>query len=197
MKRLLEYMNLQAHRDVAGDYSGQASVLVLLSAEESPSLVLTQRSLNLRQHAGEVAFPGGKWEPQDSGLVDTALRECSEEIGVMPSQVQVLGCLARQYTRQGVSVTPVVAHLKESVDYSLCDTEIASIFHVPLDFFASDPRVRTDYIKRGRQECWVPAFEYEGYEIWGFTSSVIVNLLRNAYGVQFKREHEAPVRVLR
>ncbi|RYZ32398.1 MAG: CoA pyrophosphatase [Sphingobacteriales bacterium] len=86
-----------------GAFPKQAAVMVLMTEEVSPKIIFTLRSKHLNQHAGEVCFPGGKWEPQDHSLLTTALRETHEEIGVSPGIIDVLSVGVVQTTGFGAT----------------------------------------------------------------------------------------------
>lgn len=184
----------------ASDLIGLASVLVPLQwVDDEWRLVLTRRSTTLRHHGGEVAFPGGMWEPGDQFPVDTALRESEEEIALKRQSVELLGALDVLQTRRKTAVTPIVAVIDHPIDLVPNDAEIESIFTVPLAFFINDRRLRTDIFTRERRgqphQYWVPAYEYhyqgERYEIWGFTAAVIVQLLNRGFGAQIRRASNA------
>lgn len=172
----------------------QAAVLFLLQeTEQGLFLLLTQRSQKLTHHPGEVAFPGGMWEPQDDHFpVDTALRESFEEVNLPATAVEVLGQLPITWSRTGTQVTPVVARLKHAVELRACIDETEAFFWLPLNHLRDDPRERTDVFARDNRQYWVPVYRYEGYEIWGLTASVIVNFLRQCFALTFDREHSAP-----
>ena len=87
-----------------GVFPQQAAVMVLLTDSAEPELIFTLRAKHLNQHAGEVCFPGGKWEPQDDSLLTTALRETHEEIGLSPNMIDVLGALPARATKSGAMV---------------------------------------------------------------------------------------------
>ncbi len=181
-------------------WSGFASVLVpLIEIDSQWHLLLTLRSSKLRHHGGEVAFPGGMWEEGDSFPVDTALRESEEEVALPRSSVQVLGGLDEMNTRRFTRVFPVVGVVPNNQAFTPNEDEIESIFTVPLDFFIQDKRLRTDIFKRDMEDreryLWVPAYHYEGYEIWGFTASVIVQLINRCFNANIQRKHSAPEQI--
>ncbi|MGS2716714.1 NUDIX hydrolase [Eionea flava] len=176
----------------------QASVLVpLLKKADDYHLLLTLRAANMRHHAGEVAFPGGMWEVGDRHLVDTALRECEEEIAIPSADIHVIGALDTMPTRRLTNVRPVVGILDNIDSVVASPEEIAEVFTVPLDFFKQDKRLRTDIFPHQTDKTvrWVPAFQYRGFEIWGFTAAVIVQLLRRSFDIRFSREHGAPEKI--
>jgi len=160
-----------------GDFPHQAAVMVLLTEEASPRLIYTLRATHLNQHAGEVCFPGGKWEPQDPSLLTTALRETHEEIGVAPALVDVLGALPARATRSGALVTPFVGKIPAGCRFVLNHHELDELFSVPLAAFRQGLQVRTDIFERNGQRFRIPAYVYDDYEIWGFTAGVTSELL--------------------
>ena len=118
----------------------EAAVLVPITRTEQPELLLTLRASGLSTHGGEVAFPGGRRDPDDRDLVHTALREAEEEVGLPPGLVEVIGPLSPLVSRYGIHVTPIVGIVPDFVEYQPNDSEIAAVFQVPLEFFRQDPR---------------------------------------------------------
>lgn len=164
--------------DSPGLFPGQAAVMALVTDHPSrPELVFTLRSLNLSSHAGQVAFPGGKWEPQDPDLLATGLRETHEEIALPPSQIRVLGATVSRATSQGTMVTPFVGVIAHSAVLVPDPNEIQSIFRVPLEWFGGAKPTRVDVYRRQGVEYQIPAYRYGDYEIWGFTAAVTSELL--------------------
>lgn len=156
----------------------QAAVLVLISRGDNPAVLFTKRAAHLRQHPGEVCFPGGMWEAEDGDLFVTAQRETHEEIGLPASAIQLLGRLPRSYTRAGIPVTPFVASFDASICLMPSPDELDSVFCVPLNAFYRGIQVREDRFERNGRVIEIPAYHYEGYEIWGFTAAVTAQLLR-------------------
>jgi 8-oxo-dGTP pyrophosphatase MutT (NUDIX family) len=156
-----------------------AAVLVpIVNRPEGATLLLTQRTNHLADHAGQVSFPGGRAEPIDSSSVDTALREAAEEIGLARQHVEVLGLLPEYWTITGYRVTPVVGWIEPPFSLSLDSYEVADAFEVPLAFLmdpASHEQRSYDY--RGRRRSYF-AIPYDGRLIWGATAAMIVNLQR-------------------
>ena len=177
-------------------YPSQAAVLIGVTDDpREPEFILTLRSAHLSSHAGQVAFPGGKWDREDRSLMETALRESHEEIGLEPQAVEVLGAMPTARTGWDVLVTPYVGIVPTGVNLTPNLGELDSIFRVPLSFFLDgDRRARTDVFNRDRAHQWAPAYHYDGYEIWGFTASVIVSFLNRTFDADIVRESAAPVR---
>jgi 8-oxo-dGTP pyrophosphatase MutT (NUDIX family) len=154
-----------------------AAVMVLLSHSPQPELIYTLRAKHLNHHAGEVCFPGGMWETHDQSLLATALRETHEEIGLHPSLVQVLGSLPKRQTRAGTWVQPYVGRIPADCRFELNPHELDSLFTVPLEDFAHGLHVRTDVFERNGHRWRIPVYQYQDYEIWGFTAAVTADLL--------------------
>lgn len=160
-----------------GEFPKQAAVMVLITDEVSPKIIYTLRAKHLNQHAGEVCFPGGKWEVQDTSLLHTALRETHEEIGLAPALVDVLGALPARATKSGAMVQPFVGKIPPDCRFHLNHHELDVLFSVPLAAFKQGLQVRTDTFERNGQRFRMPAYVYEQYEIWGFTAGVTADLL--------------------
>ena len=156
-----------------------AAVLVPIVVRESGlTILLTQRTAHLRDHAGQVSFPGGRSEAGDATPVATALREAHEEVGIEARQVEVLGCLPEYLTSTGFRITPVVGLVSPPLNLRLDDFEVAEVFEPPLEFLldaANHQRHKIEY--RGAQrEYW--AMPWKGYYIWGATAGMLVSLHR-------------------
>lgn len=175
-------------------FRNKAAVLVAIAGKypEEESLLLTQRAEHLSIHGGEVAFPGGKWEPDDQNLLETALRESHEEVGLEPSRVNIIDELPANYTRAGMCVSPYVGRIESTSGLEMNLSELQSIFWVPVDFFFEDSRVRTDIFEFKGQEYWSPAYSWMGYTIWGFTARVIVEVVNRLYEKNIGRNNSAP-----
>lgn len=165
--------------DGSADGLKPAAVLVpLVLRPEGLTMLLTQRTDHLHDHAGQVAFPGGRAEAGESPT-ETALREAHEEIGLAASQVEILGFLPDYHTITGYRVSPVVGLVSLPLDLQLDAFEVAQAFETPLAFLL-DPdnhqRHQVDY--RGRQrQYW--AMPWQGHYIWGATAGMIVTLYRH------------------
>lgn len=164
-------------------FRAEAAVLLALTNEPSPQLVLTRRADHLKTHRGEVALPGGKIDPTDTDVVAAALRESEEEIALPPAAVEVLGQLDPMVTRFGVKVTPVLGVIPADVALVPNPAELDSIFRVPFDFFLRDERSRTDRGTVNGHSVAVPCWHWQGYEIWGVTAIILVNFMNRVLGM--------------
>lgn len=155
----------------------EAAVLLALTTEERPHLILTRRAQHMKDHAGEVALPGGMWEPQDGSLLDTALRESWEEVSLHPDEVTLLATLAPRKTRHGVKVTPYVGCISANIDLQPELSELDAIFRVPLDYLLDKNNLTHTNFTVAGQQYHLPCFCYRGYTIWGFTLMLLVDFL--------------------
>lgn len=155
----------------------RAAVLVAITRGESVEVLLTRRAAHLNSHGFQVAFPGGKWESGDADLVQTALRESWEEVGLDPQLVDIKGSLPKRMSRWGVEVYPFVGIVPEVVDVQANPEEIDEIFLVPLSFFIDTSPERVDIVERLGNRLEVPVWHYEQFEIWGLTALIIKDLL--------------------
>ncbi|HLO65010.1 MAG TPA: CoA pyrophosphatase [Azonexus sp.] len=140
------------------------------------TVLLTQRTAHLRDHAGQVSFPGGRVEAHDLSPMDTALRETEEEIGLARERVEVLGFLPEYRTGTGFRVTPVVALVRPPFDLQPDPFEVAEIFEVPLSFLLDPANHQQHSLHyRGALRNYF-AMPYGEYFIWGATAGMIRSL---------------------
>lgn len=156
----------------------EAAVLVpFVQRRDGLSLLFTQRSEQLRQHAGQVSFPGGAVDASDAGVIEAALRETHEEIGITAAAVEPFGYLDRLDTVSGYSVTPVAAFVRGDYDLRLEAAEVEDAFEVPLEFILAPTTLRREMIHwRGRDRT-IYAFDWQGRRIWGVTAAMLKNLI--------------------
>ena len=173
----------------AGREPSAASVLVPIVVRPGGlQVLLTRRTDHLKDHAGQISFPGGRSEPADADVIHTALREAEEEIGLARTQVDVVGTMPVYTTVTGFQVTPVVALIEPGFTLSLDPFEVAEAFETPLGFLmnpAHHQRHRFEYAGGVRQFLSMPwdGVDAQGqpqrYFIWGATAA----MLRNLYGL--------------
>lgn len=156
-----------------------AAVLVpIVRRSDARSVLFTRRTDDMRTHAGQVSFPGGRIEDDDGGPVAAALRETEEETGIARSLVRPLGFLDCFETVSGFGVTPVVAEVDGDYELMPDPREVAEVFEVPLDFLLDRANLlRTEIDWRGRRR-EIYEYGYDGRRIWGATAGMLVNLLR-------------------
>ena len=169
------------HRDLELDQSAplmNAAVLVAVTDRAEPGVILTQRTDTLSRHPGQVAFPGGRIDPDDSGPIAAALREAEEEIALPRDRVTVIGEADRYRTVTGFDVTPVIGIVPPDLILIPSAAEVAQVFEVPLDFVLdSANHVEATVEWQGRNRHYYE-INWDGHRIWGATAAMIVNLSR-------------------
>ena len=135
---------------------------------------MTRRSTELKHHAGQVSFPGGRMDPDDRDIRHTALRETEEEVGIPPDRVDVAGYLTPMPTITGYAVTPVVGLLGGELRLTLDPTEVDVAFEVPLPFLLDPGNERAGERLIDGVPVPIVEFRYGGHRIWGATASMVV-----------------------
>lgn len=154
-----------------------SAVLAALFEQDGEARVwLVRKSEHLRSHGGQVALPGGKPDPSDATLLDTALREAHEEIGLGPAEVDVLGALDPYSTITGYLVTPYVAWVPGGFRPVADASEVARVFHAPLALFASPPQPRQVKVMSVRAS--MPSHLVDGEIVWGATLAILTQLAK-------------------
>jgi 8-oxo-dGTP pyrophosphatase MutT (NUDIX family) len=153
-----------------------AVLFPIVLRDAGQTVLLTQRTAHLRDHAGQISFPGGRVEDEDVSPVHTALRETEEEIGLARERIEILGFLPEYRTGTGFRVTPVVGLVKPPFALALDPFEVAEAFEVPLDFLL-DPANHQEHSLhyRGALRHFF-AMPYGDYFIWGATAGMIRSL---------------------
>lgn len=174
-----------------------AAVLVPLYANHGTwHLLYTRRTDLVDVHRGQVSFPGGRIDAEDHGPVETALREAEEEVGLLPSQVQILGSLPPLLTVTQFEVTPVVGRIPWPVGLHLNTREVACAFGVPLSWLAEPAHLHREShmpVVPGREVMIYRYDPYLGETIWGATARITLDLLAVCRDVLEEQTAERPV----
>lgn len=162
--------------------SGAAVLMPLVRRAGQLTLLLTRRTDHLRDHAGQISFPGGRVEPEDDGPVATALRETEEEIGLARRHIEVIGQLPVYSTVTAFQVTPVVALVEPDFTLQLDSFEVAEAFEVPLAFLMDPAHHRHHRFELGGVERRFLSMPWQTaereYFIWGATAAMLRNFYR-------------------
>ncbi|KWQ04577.1 MAG: CoA pyrophosphatase [Acinetobacter harbinensis] len=165
--------------------TAQAAVLIAITNEPNPKVLLTRRSLYLSNHAGEVSFPGGKRDPQDTSNIVVALREAYEETALNPFDVQLIGDLPMQKARNGMLVKPVVGLIPPEVQLIAQPSEIDRIFFASLGSLMKAPPIPYE-VRYAHQSIYFPSMRVENEIVWGLTARMLVSLFQ--YGLDYQKE---------
>ncbi|MBI2713908.1 MAG: CoA pyrophosphatase [Rhizobiales bacterium] len=158
-----------------------AAVLVPVVDHAEPTVLLTQRSAHLPDHAGQVSFPGGKIDKSDAHPLDSALREAEEEIGLDRGHVEPLGYLDLYLTTLGYRIVPVIARITPGFALTLNTSEVDATFEVPLAFLMDQNNVqRHSRDWQGMTRHYYAITFGERY-IWGVTAGILRNLHERIY----------------
>lgn len=164
-------------RFAESERSTSAAVLIAITDQPRPSVLLTQRPKAMRSHPGQVAFPGGKIDPGEDAVA-AALREAEEELALPPACAHVIGTTDRYQTGTGFDITPVLATIPADLALTCNPEEVEAWFEVPLELLL-------DRSAWGEQEVFWKGhmrhyyeMHYEGFRIWGVTAGIIANLAR-------------------
>ncbi|MFZ6751469.1 CoA pyrophosphatase [Undibacterium sp. Ren11W] len=155
-----------------------ASVLIpLVMREQGLTLLLTHRAAHLQNHAGQISFPGGRYEEFDNSAIETALRETQEEIGLDRRHVDVIGVLPKYRTATGYEITPVVSLLQPPFELVADPLEVASIFEVPLSFLMDGQNHQRRVLVLNESDRRIfYSMPYQQHFIWGATAGMLRNL---------------------
>ena len=153
-----------------------AVLLPIVDRKESLTMLFTQRAKHLKHHAGQVSFPGGKQEQSDKTLLDTALRETEEEIGLNREWVEVIGNLPRYRTVSRYEVVPYISFVRPDFTLTLDENEVAGTFEVPLDFLLDPSNHLIHWVERGGQRHPIYFIPWQDKTIWGATAAFVRNL---------------------
>ena len=158
-------------------FSHAAVLVPLFKKGDGCHLLFTKRSDQVKHHKGEISFPGGVVDEEDLELINTALREAHEEIGLKQNDVQIIGILDDIVTITEFIVTPIVGLFPYPYPFKVSEVEIAELIEVPLSSLLREKSFSEKEIIRGGQKEVVYAYEYEKHIIWGATARILKQFL--------------------
>ncbi|MDF2178889.1 CoA pyrophosphatase [Aliiglaciecola sp. CAU 1673] len=153
-----------------------AAVLIPLIDRPALTMLFTRRAAHLKHHGGQISFPGGRQEPQDEDLVVTALRETEEEIGLPPTEVEIVGQLERYRTVSGYEVTPFIGLISPPLVLEPDYNEVASIFEVPMSYLMDKANHNVHVVNRNGYAHPIYFIHWQQQHIWGATAAFVRNL---------------------
>ena len=153
-----------------------AVLFPILEYSNELTVLFTVRANHLKHHAGQISFPGGKQEPSDSSLVETALRETHEEVGLSPSEVEVVGNLPLYRTVSRYEVIPYVGFISAPTHLTLDKNEVDRTFEVPLTFLMDQRNHLIHWVKRKNGQFPVYFIPWKQHNIWGATAAFVRKL---------------------
>lgn len=165
------------------EYPQNAAVLVpLLKISHEWNVLFTRRTSSLPEHSGQVAFPGGRADPEDGTPEDTALREAEEEINIKPSHVRILGRLRELRTITNYCVQPVVGRIPWPYEFSIAKEEVSRIFTIPLEWLADPKNHEIQYRELPDPHSPVPVIYFNRYDselLWGVSAEIMLDFLES------------------
>ncbi len=174
-------LNPDYYEDLSVPPRAAAVLIAIINHEKGAQVLLTRRPENMASHPGQVAFPGGKVEKSDDSIVDAALREAHEEVGLDPSLVDIIGYLDTYQTSSGFRITPVVGLVPSSYQLVIDKREVEEAFEVPLEFLmTAENHQKHSRIWQGKNRAYY-AMPYGDRFIWGATAGMLKNFYDRIY----------------
>lgn len=163
----------------AGKDGRKAGVIILLYPHQNKIWsVLTKRQVYEGNHSGQVSFPGGKVEPEDTSLISTALREAEEEIGVNQNMIEILGSLTPLYIPvSGIEVYPVVGYIDYRPDFNPDPHEVDFLIEFPFHLLFEPGIKDTEIYESGNRKGIIPFYNISGNHVWGATAMILSELI--------------------
>ena len=175
-RRVLDSRTVAVARD--HEMAPAAVLLTLYSVEDDYHVVLQKRSQQVEHHKGEISFPGGMVDPEDESLLQTALREAHEEMGIVPDDVDVIGRLDDTPTITGFMITTYVGVVQSPYQFVPSSIEVAEVLTVPLSHLRDPGACRLETHLEGGAFRTMPVYVHDGHVIFGATARILDQFLR-------------------
>jgi 8-oxo-dGTP pyrophosphatase MutT (NUDIX family) len=179
IKQQIQLLPSDTHQP-ADDQLINAAVMILLHEQDQQAhILLTERAAHLRNHAGQISFPGGRYELEDKDLVTTALRETHEELGIEPSAITLLGSIQSFETLTGYRIYPYMGVLEQMPELVIDAGEVASAFSAPTQLLFDRQQYTKQSIDINGVEREFYGLDYQEHTIWGATAAILMSLANN------------------
>jgi 8-oxo-dGTP pyrophosphatase MutT (NUDIX family) len=186
-EKIAKALRARSPQAIAGNGHKPAAVLIpIQERRDGDYLVLTKRADHLRTHKGQISFPGGRVDAGDADVIETALRESREEIGLDPTCVRILGRLDEFTAGYGLVVTPVIGVIPADCEFRIDPAETTAVASVPIRSLMEPPNfTMNDYLSPGGHPSY--HFYINGWDVWGVTARIIVQFLELIYDFRIKQ----------
>ena len=179
MERITSRINSRMPRILYVKDSVRAAVLIpIWQQEDGLCFILTQRTEQVETHKGQISFPGGMCEPVDESLIQTALRETHEEIGLHESQINILGQFDEYLSGANLIVTPFIGWGEPPLVLKRNPEEVEKILEVPWKLFRNPRQLKTESRHRFGRDVTIYHYDFYGLDIWGLTAQIIRDFLK-------------------
>lgn len=177
-EHIRNFLSSRIRRKIDDPNLRRAAVLILFYARDGIlHVLLTKRTSIVEHHKGQISFPGGSADEGDSSLIETALRETMEEIGLEISGVRILGLYHDQWTPTGFSITPVVGYIPSLPPLKPNRHEVEEIIEIPVSFFLDPANGEVRRMERAGKTVDVHFYRYGNHEVWGATAAILRSFL--------------------
>ena len=172
-KMSIRHQEILSKYNTLGEMKMAAVMVLILKKDDSYELLLTKRAQHLKNHAGEICFPGGSSEPDDNSHQETALRETKEEVGINSSEIEIIGMIPAIPTFTGFIIHPIIGLVNEATNIVIAPSEVESYFTVPFLYFLNYEN-KQEYVRRfNNTDIPIIEYHYNGARIWGATAMII------------------------
>jgi 8-oxo-dGTP pyrophosphatase MutT (NUDIX family) len=180
---LIEFFRSYQRTEIIDAGLHRAAVLIpLVVHDSSVGVLFTVRTEDVEHHKGQISFPGGVKDPEDLSLIQTALRETNEEIGINSSFIQILGVCGDLSTPSGFNIAPVVGYIPILPPLRLQAQEVAEVLIIPLSFFLDPSNRRISTETHNGHQRRIVRYTYNMYGIWGATAAMLARFLAEVVG---------------
>ncbi|MCL1833617.1 MAG: CoA pyrophosphatase [Leptospirales bacterium] len=178
-KSISERLSNRKKRSVENsEYKKAAVLIIFMEKENAPYVLLTLRTDRVSTHKGQVSFPGGGFDSSDNSMLDTALRETMEEVGIDPGEIEIIGEFDEYISIMGFHVYTFVGALNSAQKYNPSKDEIDLIFEAPFSIFYNEEYTKCEKVNYSGRDYDVYYYDYNNITIWGLTARILTDFSR-------------------